>query len=613
MEQIKEGNNFLLSGGAGSGKTYSLVQTISQIIIDHPTEKIACITYTNSAAQEIEERIGHDNLIVSTYHDFIWDTIKHFKKELKDVLIYLVNNPDYKKISVPEEEIISDNYFDTLEDSIQYKEFARIHDGIISHDEVPVIAEQMYLKYPKIRRLLTDKYPFILVDEYQDTQPEIVRILLDHINDTSIKLVVGFFGDSMQCIYDKRTGNLDSYIAEGKISEIQKTQNRRSPKVLIDLANSLRTDGLIQTASDDIGAPNMKPDGTLKTGSIKFLYSKEDNIARVREYLGWDFSDSKNVKELNLTHNLIAGKAGFSSLMKIYDKDRILELKSRVKKRVKELNLNTQDLSFGEILKNPAMGDQTTPVIKAFLNEHKELFKYAKNLQWDVFSKMYIDKDQLIDDKKQSKEDAKKKGSKRDDLVKHLFRIEDAISAYRNGDYNHILRKTNFHITSIESKEKLHNAIIEISNSDTLSIGEVISLADSLGLVLIDDKLREFQISKEYIFHRISKVPYSNFKSLYSYLEGQTQFSTQHKVKGNEFNDVLVLMDNGNWNLYNFGAAFLGKYHNKNILNRSQKLLYTCFTRSKEKLAVFYADPSPDILRRAKELFNEEVINLDEL
>ena len=41
MEHIANGDNFLLSGGAGSGKTYSLVQVIKKVIEDNPTSKIA--------------------------------------------------------------------------------------------------------------------------------------------------------------------------------------------------------------------------------------------------------------------------------------------------------------------------------------------------------------------------------------------------------------------------------------------------------------------------------------------------------------------------------------------------------------------------------------------
>ena len=81
MEHIRKGENFLLSGGAGSGKTYTLVQVIKQVIIENPTTKVACMTYTNAAVKEIEERVNHKHLNVTTIHDFLWDTIKYCQNE----------------------------------------------------------------------------------------------------------------------------------------------------------------------------------------------------------------------------------------------------------------------------------------------------------------------------------------------------------------------------------------------------------------------------------------------------------------------------------------------------------------------------------------------------
>ncbi|EKF9630311.1 AAA family ATPase, partial [Vibrio cholerae] len=86
---IKEKKHFLLSGGAGSGKTYSLVEILKAVINDYPSVNIACITYTNAAVSEIEDRVLHDNLHVSTIHDFLWGNIKNFQSEIKKTLIEL--------------------------------------------------------------------------------------------------------------------------------------------------------------------------------------------------------------------------------------------------------------------------------------------------------------------------------------------------------------------------------------------------------------------------------------------------------------------------------------------------------------------------------------------
>lgn len=99
--------------------------------------------------------------------------------------------------------------------------------------------------------------------------------------------------------------------------------------------NKLRTDGIEQHHADDQGAPNMT-DGVVKKGNIKFYYSaEEEKLDAVRQILAWNFSDAKKTKELNLTHNLIAPKAGFKKLMAIYDGDKILEYKKRITDYIK--------------------------------------------------------------------------------------------------------------------------------------------------------------------------------------------------------------------------------------------------------------------------------------
>ena len=628
FQSIDDGRNFLLSGGAGSGKTYSLVSVIREVITENPTAKVACMTYTNAAVKEIEERVNHKNLNVSTIHDFLWDNIKHFQKELKEAIISLANNKDVSRITIDEANTIPANYFDTLEDGIQYKEFVRLREGIISHDELLIIANYLFEKYSKLSSIVKDKYKFIFIDEYQDTSKPVVEIFLTHFKKTERKNIIGFFGDAMQSIYDHGIGNLDEYkgTEPETVNEIQKKQNRRNPQLIIDLANKLRTDGIVQEPSTDSNAPNML-DGVVKQGSVLFLHSTESDISKVGRYLeenyNWDFSNSKVTKELNLTHNLIADKAGFRTLMDIYDKDQILSFKDRIRKYIKDNSIAT-DFStntFGEVLQTLEQGkngrelDKVSPTagMQTFIDNNLELYNYVKTLNYAEFSRMYVDKDQLLDDKKQDEYDENKTGSKRDNLIKHLFKIQTTIYLYQSRRYNEFLRATDyrFKITTIESKKILKENIESLVNVGDKTIEEIITEANEKEICLIDDKLETFKEKKEYLYNRVKDLKFSEFQKLFEYLEGQTPFSTQHKTKGAEFDNVLVILDNGGWNNYNFEKMFLGTA-SPSVMDRTQKILYVCCTRAKEKLAVFYHNPDAQVIEKAKEWFGEEnVINID--
>lgn len=618
--------NFLLSGGAGSGKTYSLVQVIRQAIAENPTAQVACMTYTNAAVKEIEERVNHNNLNVSTIHDFLWDNIKHFQKELKAAIIAFANDEN-AKLSIDEDGFIPDNYFDELEVGIQYKEYLKLKEGIISHDELLLIANYLFDKYPKLGAIVKDKYQFIFIDEYQDTNTAVVDIFLNHFRKSEKKNLIGFFGDAMQSIYDDGIGNLDQYIgdAEDTVKEVKKTQNRRSPRRIIDLANRLRTDGITQEPSTDGKAPNMT-DGQVKEGNTLFIHSANGKVSAIKQYLtenhGWNFNNAEETKELNLTHNLIAYKAGFRTLMDIYDKDLILSYRDRVKKHIKDKAIITDfsQNTFGEVITALAAGKtgselravNPTAPMQTFIDDNQPLYQIALNYNYESFSKMYVNKDQLLDDKKQNEDDENKKGSKRDNLIKHLLKIQNNIMLYQTGRYNEFLRVTDYKgkIVSIAAKRILKDNIESLINVGNKTIEEVINDAHEKGICLKDDKLEDFKVKKEYLYNRVKEVRYSEFQMLYDYLEGKTPFSTQHKTKGREFDNVLVILDNGGWNKYNFENMFLNA-GTVSVLERTRKIFYVCCTRAKENLAVFYHNPSPQVVAKATEWFgNGNVVTI---
>lgn len=634
MKLIGEKKNFLLSGGAGSGKTYSLVQVIRKVLEDNTSKKIACITYTNAGVREIKERVNHKNLFVSTIHEFLWDNISNFQKELKQAIIYLVNDEDCK-MKIKNHPVIDDSFFQNRIhpiEKIQYKEYTKLYDGIISHDEVLLVASYLLSKYRKLRDIIKNKYPFIFIDEYQDTNPIVVNVFLNYFfkEEDFNRSVIGLFGDSMQSIYDIGVGDIRDRIgnSENQVIEVIKKQNRRNPLKIINLANKLRQDGMCQEPSCDFLAPNMI-EGEVRTGNIFFIYTKEDSVSsnsvvcnsyitEVKSYLEkkhkWSFDDTKETKELNLTYNLIAGKAGFRTLMQIYDNDPILALIKTLKENIKrkvdketpfEISDNATLEQVLDLIK-PKDKHKILQKEKILLDPKKrELFNVLKDELFSEVCKIYIDKDQLLDDKKEDQEDALNPGIQRDDLIKHLYKIQKCIYLYTNNKYHDFLNVVDMkYISSCKDKVELNKEMKELLNIGGKTIGDIIEIADRMGICHVDDHLNNFMQNKRYIYNQVAKVAFSEFRKLYEFLEGRTPFSTQHKIKGAEFDNVLVVMDNAGWNKYNYENLFL-KCGNKNVLNRTQKLFYVCCTRAKENLVLFYNNPSDVVLKKAKEWFGE--------
>lgn len=622
IQIVKSGDNFLLSGGAGSGKTYSLVETIREVITELPTARIACITYTNAAVRQIEDRIRHHNLHVSTIHDLLWDNLKSYQTDLKTTLLSLVMDKDEVsgRFRLPDGIEAKENLFSELENGIQYKEYVRLKDGIISHDELLVLACHMFEKYPRLCGILKDRYPYIFVDEYQDTSPYVIEILLEHLNKSPKPCVLGFFGDAMQAIYPDSIGNIDAYKDDvpGGVREVKKEQNRRNPRLVYELANKLRTDGLTQHHSDDQFAPNMQG-GMVKEGSLQFLYSKNNDLDQVRDFLGW----SGEIKELNLTHNLIAKKAGFRSFMNVYDGNKILAYVKRVKDYIRKNGISDDfsEKSFQEVLvllKRGKSGKELkklepTKAMSEYIDENEEEYQEALKFPFSQLASLYVVKEHFLDDKKNDINDLSRPGSLRDNLIKHLFKIQNTIHYYQEDMIYEFLKATDFKITSIDDKKELKKTIGNLVDVGEKSIGEVIEEANRLGICRIDDKLIRFQKDKEYLYQLVLKIPFSDFQNVYKYLEGQTPFSTQHKTKGSEYDNVLVVLDNGNWSHYNFVALFENA-GTPSVLERTQKIFYVCCTRAKERLAVFYHAPPSSVLKQAKEWFgSDNVVDLDQI
>lgn len=111
----------------------------------------------------------------------------------------------------------------------------------MSFDDILYFTYILLSKYPNIYKLIKARYPYIFVDEFQDTIPFVVDFLTKLGNEG---VIVGVVGDKAQSIYDflgTTVQQFDNFIVSG-MQEYEIRGNRRSTKQIIDLLNIVRTD-----------------------------------------------------------------------------------------------------------------------------------------------------------------------------------------------------------------------------------------------------------------------------------------------------------------------------------------------------------------------------------
>ena len=185
----------------------------------------------------------------SRYHESIGCGILPFVHIDYDINNTLVAD-DWQRISTVEE------LYEKLKDSQFEKKKKEIEKHYINNT---MKTEDEYYK------IFKDRFDYVLIDEYQDTEQQVLEIFLDYFSEDEESPTICLFGDSMQSIYEKGVGDLSNYIESGKLKEVLKDDNWRCSKNVITLINKVRNDDLTQ-----------KPAGKNVQGTITFLYSSKN-------------------------------------------------------------------------------------------------------------------------------------------------------------------------------------------------------------------------------------------------------------------------------------------------------------------------------------------------
>lgn len=280
----------LILAGAGSGKTRVLTHRIAYLIdqCDVNPWNILAITFTNKAAKEMRERVdnivgyGSENIWVSTFHSTcvrilrryieaigydrnftIYDTDDQ-KTLMKDICKYLNIDTKYIKertllnnISKAKDELITpeafmmqaQGNFNQERQAKVYMEYQKRlkNNNALDFDDLIFKTIELFQNNPDILQYYQNRFKYILVDEYQDTntaQFELIRLLASTVNEygeTEHNLCV--VGDDDQSIYKFRGANIynilnfEKQYSDTKVIKLE--QNYRSTQNILNAANEV--------------------------------------------------------------------------------------------------------------------------------------------------------------------------------------------------------------------------------------------------------------------------------------------------------------------------------------------------------------------------------------
>ena len=530
---LEHRESFLVEAGAGAGKTYTLVKAL-QFLIDRYRhalaqrhQRVACITFTNVAKDEIEARTDRSPIIhCNTIHAFCWSLIVGFQRQLRQRLPDLEHWPE-KLAEVG----------DVGERRVEYELGHRsINDARISihHDDVLILTIAL-MDNAKFRRILADRYPIILIDEYQDTDAGWIDSIKHHFLGQENAPQFGFFGDHWQKIYGNGCGKID----HPSLTVIGKEANFRSVPTVVDCLNRMRPE-LPQSVVDPDAEgelrifhtnawPGQRRGGGHWGGDLPSEAAETalETVLHRLDLAGWDLTP-KTTKILMLTHRVLAGRQGYPSIPEVF--------------RFNESFTNKEHPHIAYF------ADALEPACDAYLSQ-----KYGEMFRALGSSVPAI---RAHDDKRKWSEAMDRLIELRDggtvrDVLAHLL----AVRRPRVPD-------------AVERRERELREFVPEPDEDM-----------PRPLKELDD---------------LRAVPYQEIVALCRYLSGHSPFETKHGVKGAEFDNVLVVIGRG-WNRYNFGQmlelaadplAIPPDRHD--AFERNRNLFYVTCSRPKKRLAVLF-------------------------
>ena len=571
----------LILAGAGSGKTRVLTYRVAYLINECNVDpyNVLAITFTNKAANEMKDRImgilgpKAYSIQISTFHalgvlivkenyekagykaNFTIldsdDSLTLIKKILKDLnfdpKIYnpkairnqisgakngLLTAKEYDKFATTEFEQVVLRVYEKYEEKL-------VVNNSLDFDDLLMLPIKIFRKYPEVLKHYQERFKYILIDEYQDTneaQYTLVKMLSAKYKNICV------VGDNDQSIYSFRGANYHNILNfekdYPKCKVIMLEKNYRSTKNILNAANDViknnkeRKDKNLWT-DNDIGskiryhrAYDEKDEAFYVVSEIKELIKSGEKLNDIAVLYRTN-AQSRNVEEVLLRENIpyrVIGSFYFYNRKEI--KDLIAYLKV--------IYNSSDDVNLLRIINVPkrGIGDKTIQnlTVSANLN-NTSLFDAISSGKELLFK-------QTIDELKELSEKSS------------LTELVDAILE-KTGIKNELVSEK-----SIEADVRLEN--LEEFKTITKSYEE------SKGIVSLDEFLNEISL--------VSDV------EEYRNRDDVVTLMTIHSAKGLEFKNLFIIgLEEG---VFPHQAAFF----DSNELEEERRLCYVAITRAEEKL-----------------------------
>lgn len=421
----------LILAGAGSGKTKVVTSKIAYLIENEvPSWRILAITFTNKAAREMRERVAMlidedvSPMWIGTFHAIcvrilrknienlgygsnynIYDRadqntiIKESYKELNiNKEIYNSRTILSKISSWKNEELTPSEVLDGNKEDIFNFNAGKIYEfyqnklkenNALDFDDLLIKTVELLREFPDVREFYQNKFKYIFVDEYQDTnsiQYKLIKLFCGKAPNLTV------VGDNDQSIYKWRGADISNILNFQKdfpgAKIIKLEQNYRSTQNILDVANSVIKNNP-QELSKSLWT---KRQGGEKVYYKEFSVSNEEEFAVTNKILGLNYK-GYSFEDMAILYRINAQSRGFEESLsreginykivgglRFYDRAEVKDIMAYLK----VINNPLDEIALLRIINKPkrGIGDSSIEKIRDYaINNNLSMFEVIKNIE----------------------------------------------------------------------------------------------------------------------------------------------------------------------------------------------------------------------------------------